>query len=521
MDQEPQELMSRDEQTKLVTALRVALRRCRESGTDGTLWREMLYQANLGLKPENLGEMRNLLKALAGYDPIEGDTRPKGEKQPGLARSEARKPPSMQDLKQKIYDKAKAEPAHRFWGLYVHVRKMEVLREAYKLAKENDGSPGIDGVTFEAIEAGGTETFLEGISAELTSHTYLPMRNRRKEIPKGNGKVRVLGIPSIRDRVVQGALKLILEPIFEADFQPGSFGYRPDRSQHQAVEVVAKAIASWKTRVIDLDLKAFFDNVRHHILMEKVAKRVKDRDVLHLLKMILTASGKKGVPQGGVISPLLSNIYLNEVDGMLEKAKATTRQGKYTQVEYARFADDMVILIRWHASQDWLVGAVDKRLREELAKIQVEVNEEKTKTVDLTKGESFDFLGFRWKRVLGKSGNWRPLYTPLTKRRKELTKKIGMVFKRFLSQPTHRIVKEINPKLRGWVAYFRVGSASQCFSYIRWWVEQKIRRHLMRARKRKGLGWKRWSKERIYGTLGLFDDYSLKRWIPSQKALPC
>lgn len=197
MVQERQEMLGRDEQTRLVRALRGALMRCREKGIEGELWRDMLYEANLGLVPEKLGRTRNLLKALIGYDPLEGGTRPKGEKQPGLARSEAREAPSLQDLRQKIYDKAKAESAHRFWGLYVHVSKMEALREAYKLAKENDGAPGMDGVTFEAIEEGGVEAFLEGIRAELVSRTYRPMRNRRKEIPKANGKVRVLGIPTV------------------------------------------------------------------------------------------------------------------------------------------------------------------------------------------------------------------------------------------------------------------------------------------------------------------------------------
>ena len=162
MDQGPQKMLSRDEQKRLVTALRAALRWCQERGTDGTLWRDMLYPANLGLVPENLEEIRNLLKAMIGYDPLEGDTRPKGEKQPGLTRSEARKPPSLQDLRQKISVKAKAEPAHRFWGLYVHVLKMETLREAYKLAKENDGSPGIDGVTLRPSRKAAWKRSLKG-----------------------------------------------------------------------------------------------------------------------------------------------------------------------------------------------------------------------------------------------------------------------------------------------------------------------------------------------------------------------
>jgi RNA-directed DNA polymerase len=245
-------------------------------------------------------------------------------------------PIDLQDLRRKIYTKAKAEQAWRFWGLYVHVGKMDTLHEAYLLAKKNNGAPGIDGVTFEAIEQGGVEGFLLQLRDELAAPTYRPMRNRRQEIPKEGGKVRVLGIPGIRDRVVQGALKLILEPIFEADFQGGSFGYRPGRTAQEAVQRVAEAIVKCKTRIIDIDLRAYFDNVRHDLLLQKVAVRVSDPDVLHLLKMMLKASGKKGVPQGGVISPLLSNLYLNEVDKMLERAKETTRNGKYTYVEYAR-----------------------------------------------------------------------------------------------------------------------------------------------------------------------------------------
>ncbi len=234
-------------------------------------------------------------------------------------------PISLQDLRRKIYLKAKADKTWRFWGLYVHVCKMETLQEAYRMARKNKGAPGIDGVTFEAIEEVGLEGFLEQIGGELVSGTYRPMRNRRGEIPKDNGKVRVLGIPTIRDRVVEGALKLILEPIFEADFQEGSYAYRPKRKAHEAVSRVAEAVVGNKTQVIDVDLKSYFDNVRHHILLGKVAERVDDDRVMRLLKLILKAGGERGVPQGGVISPLLSNIYLTEVDKMLERAKEVTR----------------------------------------------------------------------------------------------------------------------------------------------------------------------------------------------------
>jgi RNA-directed DNA polymerase len=228
---------------------------------------------------------------------------------------------SLQDLRRKIYLKAKSDKTWRFWGLHVHVCKMETLQRAYQDAEVNNGAPGIDCVTFADIEKADVSVFLEQIQNELISGTYRPMRNRVKEIPKDNDKVRVLGIPAIRDRVVQGALKLILEPIFEADFQEGSYGYCPKRTARAAIDRVAEAVVQNKTRVIDLDLRAYFDNVRHDILLNKVAERINDDKVMRLLKLILKAGGKRGVPQGGAISPLLSNIYLNEVAKMLERAK--------------------------------------------------------------------------------------------------------------------------------------------------------------------------------------------------------
>ena len=298
-------------------------------------------------------------------------------------------PFKLQDLRRRLYVKAKAEPTWRFWGLYVHVCKRETLWEAYQLAKENNGAPGVDGVTFQAIEAEGLEGFLEQLREELVQRRYRPRRLRKVGIPKEGGKVRQLSIPCLRDRVVQGALKLILEPIFEADFQPGSFGYRPKKSAHAAIRRVSEAIVKHMTYVVDLDLRSYFDTVRHSLVLEKVARRVNDSEVLGLLKLLLKASGKQGVPQGGVISPLLSNVYLNEVDKMLERAKEVTRQGRWTNVEYARFADDLVVLVDAHPRQAWLRKAVEKRLREELAKLQVEVNEEKSRKVDLPQGESF------------------------------------------------------------------------------------------------------------------------------------
>ncbi len=429
-------------------------------------------------------------------------------------------PISLQDLRRKLYIKAKTESSWRFWGLYVHVCKIETLRAAYASARANQGAPGVDGVTFETIEQQGVERFLNQIRDELTQSTYTPLPPRKTEIPKDGGrKVRILSIPAIRDRVVQGALKLILEPIFEADFQPGSYGYRPKRTAHDAIARVTKAIALGKTHVIDLDLRAFFDSVRHDRLLELVARRIQDNEILHLLKVILKSSGSLGVSQGGVISPLLSNVYLNEVDRMLERAKAVTAGPGYTLIEYARFADDMVVLVNERdARASWMLQVVSRRLREEFAALGVTVNEEKSRTVDLSRGESFGFLGFDMRCVLSRNQRWRPHCTPKLKKRTELMRTVKEVFRRYHSQPVHRVIELINPILRGWVNYFAVGNSSCHFALIKRWVELKIRRHLMRARKRRGFGWSRWSTSWIYATLGLFNGYRVHDW--RRKASP-
>ena len=329
-------------------------------------------------------------------------------------------------------------------------------------------------MTFEAIESAGVEAFLEQIRGELVNGTYRPTGYRRRSIAKADGHgERLLSIGAIRDRVVQGALKLILEPIFEADFQDGSFGYRPGRSAHDAVERVAEAIVRNKTRVLDLDLQGYFDNIRHDVLLSKVAKRVSDPEVLRVLRMILKATGKRGIAQGDVLAPLLSNVYLTEVDKMLERAKAVTRYGKYVRVEYARFADDVVILVDAHPRQDWLMAAVKKRLREELARLHVVLNESKSRVVDLAKGDAFGFLGFEFRRARALSGKWRAHYAPRLKKRTALLRRLKELFRRYQSQPVDRVVELINPILRGWVTYFAVGHSARCFRYVRDWVGEE------------------------------------------------
>ena len=245
---------------------------------------------------------------------------------------------------------------------------------------------------------------------------------------------------------MQGALTLLLEPIFEADFWDGSYGYRPNRIAHQAIRRVAQARVQNKTRVIDVDLAAFFDTMRHDRLLAKVARRIQDPAILRLVKLIVKASGPRGVPQGGVISPLLANLYLTEVDEMLEQLKETTRQGQYTYLEYARFADDLVVLVDGYRRHARLAQVAERKLREAWAQLDLQVNEEKSRIVDLSQGGSFGFLGFDFRRVRSRRGLWRPQYTPNMKRRTALLRKLKEVFRRGQSQPVGRMIAMINPK---------------------------------------------------------------------------
>jgi group II intron reverse transcriptase/maturase len=308
-------------------------------------------------------------------------------------------PIGLQDLRRRIYCKAKSDKTHRFWGIFVHVTKIETLQEAYRIAKRNGGAHGIDGITFDDVEAMGRQRFLEGIRDELMSGAYKPQKNRKVDIPKGNGKVRMLQIPCIRDRVVQGALKLILEAIFEADFCPNSYGYRPKRSPHRALAEVRRSVMRRMSNVIDVDLSSYFDTIQHAKLLTLIAKRVQDPQVLSLVKQIIKATGRIGVPQGGPFSPLAANIYLNEVDWVFDAIRRNTAQGPYEAVNYHRFSDDIVIAVSGHNSKrGWAARALE-RLQEELEPLGVSLNRDKTRIVNTLKGDSFGFLGFDCRRV--------------------------------------------------------------------------------------------------------------------------
>jgi group II intron reverse transcriptase/maturase len=420
---------------------------------------------------------------------------------------------NLQDLRRRIYDKAKSEKTHRFWGLFVHVAKVETLAEAYQQAKRNGGAPGRDGRTFADIETEGLAPFLRAIRDELLTGTYQPQANRVVEIPKEKGKGRKLQIPCIRDRVVQGALKLILEAIFEADFCPNSYGYRPKRSPHQALAEVRRSVLRRMTTVIEVDLARYFDTIRHDILLQQIAQRVQDTAVLHLVKQILKAGGKIGVPQGGPFSPLAANIYLNEVDWAFDGIRRQTAQGSYEAVNYHRFADDIVITVSGHhTKRGWAERAL-QRLQEHLTRLGVEVNREKTKVVDMIRGETFTFLGFELRRVRKRTGDGHYiLLTPRKKARLTLKARVRELLQHGGATPLKELIGHLNTVLTGWVQYFRVGNASRAFSEIRDYVEMKVRILVTRRKRRhkRSVGWQRWSNEYLYGVLGLFWDWKLR-----------
>jgi group II intron reverse transcriptase/maturase len=422
-------------------------------------------------------------------------------------------PISLQELRRRIYRKAKSDKTYRFWGLFVHITKIETLEEAYRIAKSNGGAPGIDGQKFEDIESAGRPAFLAAVREDLVTGRYIPKPNRRVEIPKGNGKFRTLQIPCIRDRVVQGALKLILEAVFEADFCPNSYGFRPKRSPHGALAQVRRSVLRRMSTVIDVDLSRYFDTIRHSVLLDKIAKRIQDPRVMHLVKQIIKVGGKVGVPQGGPFSPLAANIYLNEVDWFFDAIRRKTAEGPYEAVNYHRFADDIVVTVSGHhTKRGWAERAL-QRLQEQFAPIGVELNREKTKVVNTLNGEAFGFLGFDLRRVRKQKGEGHfLLMTPKKKARMAIKAKVRDIIARGGTTPAPELVKQINAALAGWVNYFRVGNASRAFSEVRDYVEMKVRTLLTRRKRRRksSVGWRRWSNEYLYEVLGLYWDWKIQ-----------
>jgi len=312
----------------------------------------------------------------------------------------------------------------------------------------NDGAPGIDGQSFRDIESAGRTEFLAAVREDLVTGRYQPIPNRPVEIPKGNGKFRTLPIPCIRDRVVQGALKLILEAVFEADFCPNSYGLRPQRSPHQALAQVRRGVMRRMSTVIDVDLSRSFDTIRHSVLLEKIAKRIQDPQVMGLVKQIIEAGGSVGVPQGGPFSPLAANIYLNELDWFFDAIRRKTAEGGFEAVNDHRFADDLVITVSGHHTRRGWAERALQRLQEQIAPLGVELNLEKTKMVNTLNGEAFGFLGFDLRRVGKQSGDGHlTLMTPKKKARKAVKAKVRDIIARGGATPAADLVKRINATL--------------------------------------------------------------------------
>jgi group II intron reverse transcriptase/maturase len=434
-------------------------------------------------------------------------------------------PDRIRQLQRKLYLKAKREKGFRFYLLYDKVWRWDILRHAYRLVRANGGAPGVDGVTFEALEGreGGVEGYLRQIQHELRAKTYKPMPVRRVYIPKPAGGKRPLGIPTIRDRVVQMATKMVIEPIFEADFCDCSYGFRPKRDAHMAIGDVTRELRKGKVRVLDADISKYFDTIPHGKLLREVARRIVDKHFLKLIKMWLKApvveereDGKKemsrsdkGVPQGGVISPLLANIYLNILDGLWEARKVEERFG----ARLVRYADDCVVLCKGDAER------ILKGLRRAMEDLGLSLNEAKTTVVD-ARHEGFDFLGFTI-RMVGSSRTGRnfPLTRPSKKALKSIRAEIKVITKRStLHVPMELTIQRLNEVVRGWVQYFCYKHCSQDFSQLRYYLAERVRRYLRRKHGKKGKGYKHYSDHYLHEVLGLYQIPLYAPWKQTVKA---
>jgi RNA-directed DNA polymerase len=433
-------------------------------------------------------------------------------------------PESIRTLQRKLYRKAKQEPACRFHALYDKVYRADILGHAYNLVLANKGSAGIDGVTFEDIEAGeGATAFVAELGEALRDKTYKPAPVKRVMIPKGKGVYRPLRIPTIRDRVAQMAAKLAIEPIFEADFCDTSYGFRPGKSAHDAVDDVAHTLRKGYSEVIDADLSEYFDTIPHDKLMTMVAERISDGSMLHLIQMWLKGpvmeededgtkryigggqGNRKGTPQGGVISPLLANLYLHLVDRIWERRQMQQRLG----ARIVRYADDIVILCRSGTKRPMAV------LQEILGKMDLYLNETKTRVVDAHQG-MFSFLGFEigiWRsRGTGKSyAHVQPSKKSLQTIKSRIT---GMTKRGMTLIPLDHLVREVNRSVRGWVEYFHFRNCSKQMLQVRTHLEERLRTHLRKRYKTRNRrsGYMLIPRGDLYKRYGLFKVLATAGW---------
>ena len=414
-------------------------------------------------------------------------------------------PEKIETLQRKLYAKAKAEPGFRFYLLYDKIYRADILAHAYELAKANKGAPGVDGVRFETVEAAGREGWLTALGEELRDKRYRPQPVRRVMIPKPGGGERPLGIPTIRDRVVQTAAKLVLEPVFEADFDPEAYGYRPGRGAVDAVRRVHGHLKAGYTDVVDADLSKYFDTIPHDELLQCVARRISDKQVLALIKMWLKTpveegpgsggrrltggkGSKRGTPQGGVISPLLSNIYMNR----FLKYWRRNGLGQRLEAHVVVYADDLVVLSRRQASEAYAV------LKDVMTRIGLTVNETKTKLRE-AKTERFDFLGYTfgpyWDRRTGK----RYLGAgPSAKSRQRLKAKVHALTVPGNVLPWPTVCERLNTMLAGWQAYFGYGTLSRSYGDVNWYVANRVRHFLRRRHKVRSRGSRQFSTGNVF-----------------------
>jgi RNA-directed DNA polymerase len=417
-------------------------------------------------------------------------------------------PDKIRSFQRKLYSKAKAEPDYRFYLLYDKICREDILEHAYRLARGNAGAPGMDGIDFDQIEAAGVENWLAGLRADLVSKTYRPQAVRRVTIPKPGGGERPLGIPTIRDRVAQTAAKLVLEPIFEADFEDSAYGYRPKRSAGDAIAQVHRHLLSGHEEVVDADLSKYFDTIPHRELMVSVARRIVDRHVLHLIKMWLEApveerdadgtrrmkSGKadrRGTPQGGVISPLLANLYMNR---FLKAWRLTGREEAFC-AHIVAYADDFVILSRCCAAEAlaWT--------KEVMSKLGLTLNEAKTSLKDACK-ERFDFLGYTFgPHHRTKDGRLYTGASPSKKSVHRIKTRIGEMLTPANMAPWPKVRQKLNRLLLGWSAYFGYGSLAKAYRDVDHYVVDHVRAFHVRRNKMQNRGTESFSRSSIYGEL--------------------